>query len=45
VTTTIQGDEGASAVLIQTDGKIITVGFSENNSTGVADVALVRYLG
>jgi uncharacterized delta-60 repeat protein len=45
VTTTIQGDEGASAVLIQTDGKIIAVGFSENNSTGVADVALVRYLG
>lgn len=45
LTTTIQGDEGASALLIQTDGKIIAVGFSENNSTGIADVALVRYLG
>jgi uncharacterized delta-60 repeat protein len=45
LTTTIQGDDGASALLIQTDGKIIAVGFSENNSTGVADVALVRYLG
>jgi uncharacterized delta-60 repeat protein len=45
LTTTIQGDEGASALLIQTAGKIIAVGFSENNSTGIADVALVRYLG
>jgi hypothetical protein len=45
LTTTIQGDEGASALLIQTDGKIIAVGFSENNSAGIADVALVRYLG
>jgi hypothetical protein len=32
-------------VLIQSDGKIIAVGFSENNSTGVTDVFLVRYLG
>ena len=45
LTTTIQGDEGASALLIQPDGKIVAVGFSENNSTGVADLALVRYLG
>ena len=45
VTTTVQGDEAANAVLIQPDGKIIAVGFSENNSTGVADVLLARYLG
>jgi uncharacterized delta-60 repeat protein len=43
--TTLQGDEGVSALLIQADGKIVAVGFSENNSTGIADVALVRYLG
>jgi hypothetical protein len=40
-----QGDEAAATVLIQSDGKIIAVGFSENNSTGVTDVFLVRYLG
>ncbi len=45
LTTTIQGNESASALLIQADGKIIAVGYSENNSTGVTDVALVRYLG
>lgn len=45
LTTTLQGNEGASAVLIQPDGKIIAIGYSENNSTGVTDVALVRYLG
>lgn len=45
LTTTLQGNEGASTLLIQTDGKIIAVGYSENNSTGVADVAIVRYLG
>ena len=45
LTTTIQGDESAATVLIQPDGKIIAIGFSENNSTGVTDVFLVRYLG
>jgi uncharacterized delta-60 repeat protein len=45
VITTPQGNEAASAVLVQPDGKIIAVGYSENNSTGIADVALVRYLG
>jgi uncharacterized delta-60 repeat protein len=45
LTTTIQGDDGAAAVLIQPDGKIIAVGFSENNSTGETDVFLARYLG
>ncbi len=45
VTTTIQGDESAQALLIQPDGKIIAVGSSENNSTGQIDVFLARYLG
>jgi Domain of unknown function (DUF5122) beta-propeller len=45
LTTTLQGNEGASAVLIQPDGKIIAVGYSENSSTGVTDVTRVRYLG
>jgi uncharacterized delta-60 repeat protein len=45
LTTTIQGNEAAQALLLQPDGKIIAVGFSENNSTGVADVLLARYLG
>jgi uncharacterized delta-60 repeat protein len=45
LTTTIQGDEAAAAVLIQPDGKIVAVGSSENNSTGVTDILLVRYLG
>jgi uncharacterized delta-60 repeat protein len=45
LTTTIQGNEAAQALLLQPDGKIIAVGFSENNATGVADVLLARYLG
>ena len=45
LTATIQGDEAAATVLIQSDGKIIAVGFSENKSTGVTDVFLARYLG
>jgi uncharacterized delta-60 repeat protein len=45
LTTTIQGDESATALLIQPDGKIVAVGSSENNSTGVTDVFLARYLG
>jgi uncharacterized delta-60 repeat protein len=45
VLTSLQGNESASALLIQPDGKIIAVGFSENNSTGISDIALVRYLG
>lgn len=45
VLTTIQGDESASAVLIQPNGDIVVVGYSENNSTGVSDIAVVRYLG
>jgi uncharacterized delta-60 repeat protein len=45
LTTSFQGDDGATAVLIQPNGDIVAVGFSENNSTGVTDLALARYLG
>jgi len=45
VLTTLQGDEGISAILIQPDGKILAIGSSEDNSTGITDVAIVRYLG
>jgi uncharacterized delta-60 repeat protein len=45
LTTSIQGNESAGALVIQPDGKIIAVGTSQNNSTGQVDVALVRYLG
>jgi len=45
LTTTIQGNEDAEALLIQPDGKLIAVGSSENNSTGVTEVFLARYLG
>ena len=43
LTTTFNGDDGAGAVVIQPDGKIITVGFSENNATGHVFIALARY--
>ena len=43
--TTLQGNAAASAVLIQPDGKILAVGSSENNATGISDIAIVRYLG
>ena len=43
LTTAFNGDEGVGAVVIQPDGKIIAVGFSENNSTGNIFIALARY--
>jgi uncharacterized delta-60 repeat protein len=43
LTTTFNGDEGVGAVVIQPDGKIIAVGFSENNTTGHVFIALARY--
>jgi deoxycytidylate deaminase len=43
LTTTFNGAEGVGAVVIQPDGKIIAVGFSENNSTGHVFIALARY--
>jgi uncharacterized delta-60 repeat protein len=45
LTTTLNGDEGVGALVIQPDGKIIAVGFSENNSTGDVFIALARYNG
>jgi uncharacterized delta-60 repeat protein len=45
LTTSFQGDDGATALLIQPNGDIVAIGFSENNSTGITDIALARYLG
>jgi uncharacterized delta-60 repeat protein len=45
LTTSFQGDDGATAVLIQPNGDIVAVGFSEDNTTGVTDIALARYIG
>ena len=45
LTTSFNGDDGASALLIQPDGKIVAVGFSENNATGHVFIALARYNG
>jgi uncharacterized delta-60 repeat protein len=44
LTTSFQGGDAASAVLIQPDGDIVAIGSSEND-TGVTDIALARYLG
>jgi uncharacterized delta-60 repeat protein len=45
LTTNFQGDDSAGAVLIQPDGAIVSIGFSENKTTGAVDTALARYLG
>jgi uncharacterized delta-60 repeat protein len=45
VLTSFQGDDSAAALLITPDGKVIAVGSSEDNSTGVTDIAIARYLG
>ena len=37
--------DAARAVLTQPNGDIVAIGFSEDNTTGVTDIALVRYLG
>lgn len=44
LTTTFQGDEAVGALVIQADGKIVAIGYSEDNSTGQVDIALARYL-
>ncbi len=44
VTTEFQGDEGIDTLLTQPNGDIVAVGYSEDNSTGVTDVAIARYL-
>jgi uncharacterized delta-60 repeat protein len=45
LTTNFQGDDAARAVVVQPNGDIVVVGFSEDNSTGLTDIALARYLG
>jgi len=45
LTTSFFGDEGVTALVIQSDGKIVGIGFAENNSTGQVYLALARYLG
>jgi uncharacterized delta-60 repeat protein len=45
LTTTFNGDEGAGALVVQPDGKIIAVGFSQNNTTGHVFISLARYNG
>jgi uncharacterized delta-60 repeat protein len=45
LTTSFQGNEAVAALLLQPDGKIVAVGYSQNNATGEADIALARYLG
>jgi hypothetical protein len=42
LTTSFQGGDGATAVLIQPNGDIVAIGFSEDNTTGVTDIALAR---
>lgn len=43
LTTTLQGSDSVSALLIQPDGKILAIGESQN-AAGVTDLALARYL-
>jgi hypothetical protein len=45
LTISFQGGDGATGVLIQPNGDIVAIGFSEDNTTGVTDIALARYLG
>jgi uncharacterized delta-60 repeat protein len=45
VTTSFQADDMAEAVVVQPNGDIVAVGFSEDDTTGAVDVALARYLG
>jgi uncharacterized delta-60 repeat protein len=44
LTTTLNGDEGVGALVIQPDGKIIAVGNSQDNATGQSFIALARYI-
>ena len=45
LTTNFQGDDIAEAVVVQPNGNIVAIGFSENNTTGAVGVALACYLG
>jgi hypothetical protein len=44
LTTNFQGDDIAEAVVVQPNGDIVAIGFSEDNTTGAVDAA-ARYLG
>jgi Domain of unknown function (DUF5122) beta-propeller len=43
LTTRIQGNDFASLLVIQPDGKILAIGTSQN-AAGVQELALARYL-
>jgi uncharacterized delta-60 repeat protein len=45
VTTTFPGGFGYTAVVIQSDGKIVAVGGATDPTTGLTDLTLGRYLG
>lgn len=42
LTTSVNGDDGAGAILVQPDATIAAAGFSENNTTGHVFIALAR---
>ncbi len=44
LTTSFQGDEGVTALVVQSNGEVVAVGYSEDNSTGQVYVAIARYL-
>ena len=44
LTTRFRGTDQVLAVLVQTDGKIVAVGQTVVNATGIANLALARYL-
>jgi uncharacterized delta-60 repeat protein len=44
LTTRFHGTEAISAVTIQPDGKIVAVGETLNSQTGIANLALARYV-
>jgi Domain of unknown function (DUF5122) beta-propeller len=45
LTTNFQGGDTAEAVVVQPNGDIVAIGSSEDNATGVTDIALARYVG
>ena len=42
--TQVQDNDSAAVLLTQPDGKILAIGSAQNTTTGVVDVALIRYL-
>ncbi len=44
LTTRFEGSDQVSSILIQTDGKILAIGQAINSSTGLANLAMARYL-